>query len=66
MDGNNQITQWEYKTIEKDISDEQLNKLGDQGWEATCSASRNGYTDRILMKRPKQKQTSSPEYSYSR
>ena len=62
MADNNQATQWEYKTIEDDLSDEQLNKLGTQGWEATCSASRNGYTDRILMKRPKQTR----DYGYSR
>lgn len=62
MADNNQATQWEYKTIGYDLSDEQLNNLGTQGWEATCSTSLNGYTDKILMKRPKQTR----DYGYSR
>lgn len=64
-----ELTQWEYKTIENNLSDTELNKLGKDGWEATCTASRNGYTDRILLKRPvnnQNKQTNTYDYGYSR
>lgn len=66
MDGNNQITQWEYKKfVGKSFSEEELNKLGEQGWELTGSTSAGP----ILFKRPKitQKHEQNPsDYGYSR
>lgn len=69
MDGNNQITQWEYKTLEtwsgdKDIENK-LEQLGQNGWEQSGQiTSGQGATSKLLFKRPKQ--TSSQEYGYSR
>ena len=63
---NNDITQWEYKSIEyrprEEKNNEELNKLGAQGWEATGTISNpGGHT--VLLKRPRQPQ---PDYNYSR
>ncbi|WP_149554529.1 hypothetical protein [Treponema pectinovorum] len=49
-----ELTQWEYKEIPADM--EELQKLGDQGWDATGTFSYDNATSRILLKRPKQKQ----------
>lgn len=65
---NNQVTQWEYKTLDtwagdKDI-DKKLQQLGENGWEQSGQInSGQGATDKLLFKRPKQ---SVPEYGYTR
>ena len=71
MADNNQITQWEYKTITKEpgISNEKfedtLNSMGQNGWEASGTFSTERGTGTMVFKRPKQ-QNKEPEYSYSR
>lgn len=61
-----ELTQWEYKKIgSNELNDiENLNKLGEQGWEVASSHS-NGNYESAILKRPKQKQKQS-EYGYSR
>lgn len=61
-----ELTQWEYKKIgSNELNDiENLNKLGEQGWEVASSHS-NGNYESAILKRPKQKQKE-PEYGYSR
>lgn len=60
---DNDITQWEYKEVKMpknpsgfesgSFGIETLNQLGKEGWEDTGNtASLNGYTSTILMKRP--------------
>ena len=41
---------WEYK-VSRSSNEEDLNKLGENGWEAVSMSSPGG----ILLKRPKQK-----------
>lgn len=60
MDGNNQITQWEYKYMDTD--EKTLNEAGEKGWEALS----NPVGSKLLMKRPKPEQKKEPDYSYSR
>lgn len=63
------ITQWEYKTVGRNVEDEELNKLGEQGWEVTAAkATMGGSTEAFLMKRPKQPQRPAPSdgYGYGR
>jgi chromosome segregation ATPase len=65
---SNEVTQWEYKTlnsIETASHPEELNKLGQQGWEVTgISNAGNGYAcEKIILKRPKQRDN---DYGYSR
>lgn len=61
----NNVTQWEYKNIrvseDKDI-EQQLNKLGENGWEATGTLSNTSAHGNIILKRPKD----SYDYGYSR
>ncbi|WP_149554530.1 hypothetical protein [Treponema pectinovorum] len=49
-----ELTQWEYKKIPSDI--DELQKLGEQGWEAAGTFSNSGGGNQILLKRPMQKQ----------
>lgn len=71
MADNNQLTQWEYKTITKEpgISNEKfedtLNSMGQNGWEASGTFSTERGTGTMVFKRPKQ-QNKEPNYSYSR
>lgn len=71
MDNNNQVTQWEYKTITKEpgISNEKfedtLNSMGQNGWEASGTFSTERGTGTMVFKRPKQ-QNKEPEYGYTR
>ena len=71
MADNNQVTQWEYKTITKDNSfsnekfEDTLNSMGQNGWEASGTFSTQMGTGTMVFKRPKQ-QNKEPEYSYSR
>ena len=62
---SNEVTQWEYKTVGKDIAydEKELNNLGKAGWEITGMASTNGYTQNVILKRPK---TKDDDYGYSR
>lgn len=60
MADNNQVTQWEYKYVNADLS--KLNEIGKDGWEATGNSNTNG----ILVKRPIKQEKKEPEYSYSR
>lgn len=64
----NELTQWEYKTIKsldiKESMDENLNKLGNEGWELTGTLSNENGDGRLLFKRPKQK--TQDNYGYSR
>ena len=62
---SNEVTQWEYKTVGKDVAydEKELNNLGKAGWEITGMASTNGYTQNVILKRPKQKDD---DYGYSR
>ena len=64
MDNNNQVTQWEYRKFTgKSFSEQELNQLGEQGWELAGSTSAGP----TIFKRPKVKQTKTePEYSYTR
>ena len=61
---DNEITKWEYKQVPFYIDD--LQKMGEEGWEATGNSNPNG----ILLKRPKktqtQQRTSEPYPGYSR
>ena len=58
------IQQWEYLDPPSTINAQELNKLGEQGWEAVAVGT-NGGTIKTMLKRPKQKK-SSPDYGYSR
>ena len=60
MDNGNQVTQWEYKYVNADLS--KLNEIGKDGWEATGNSNTNG----ILVKRPIKQEKKEPEYGYSR
>ena len=60
MSEKNQVTQWEYKYVNADLS--KLNEIGKEGWEATGNSNTNG----ILVKRPIKKETKEPDYGYSR
>lgn len=60
VENNNQITQWEYKYVNADLS--KLNEIGKDGWEATGNSNTNG----ILVKRPIKQEKKEPEYGYSR
>lgn len=62
------ITQWEYKAIPGDAQEEDLNKLGAEGWELAASKESNGNTYKMVMKRPKQPQRPAPSdgYGYGR
>lgn len=54
-----ELTQWEYKTIEAiKVNEETLNKLGEQGWEATENVNQ-----KLVLKRPKEKK---PSQGYDR
>ena len=63
---DNQITKWEYKYVSQ--NETELNKAGEQGWEAMDTGTDN--STKILMKRPKITQTQQkapePYPSYSR
>lgn len=59
------IQQWEYLDPPSTINAQELNKLGEQGWEAVAVGTNSGYIKTIL-KRPKQKKQSSPDYGYGR
>lgn len=64
---DNQVTQWEYKK-ETDYNEDNLNKLGEQGWEVAGTFSNGMGPNQVLLKRPKQtvrRQTES-DYGYSR
>lgn len=65
MDNNNQVTQWEYKK-ETDYNEENLNKLGEQGWEVAGTFSNGMGPNQVLLKRPKKIKSVDPEFSYSR
>ena len=71
MANNNQVTQWEYKTLHHDLYDKDkdfernLNNLGQNGWEAAGTFSTEMGTGTMVFKRPKQ-QNKESEYSYSR
>ena len=71
MADNNQVTQWEYKTLHHTLHDEDkdfernLNNLGQNGWEAAGTFSTEMGTGTMVFKRPKQ-QSKESEYSYSR
>ena len=60
---NNSLTQWEYKKL-GDCEEEELNKLGKEGWEAVGIDVHEG----TLLKRPltPQRSTSSDTYGYGR
>ena len=64
---SNEVTQWEYKTlnsIETAVHPEELNKLGQQGWEVTgIAGTGNAFKEQIILKRPKQHDDG---YGYSR
>ncbi len=60
MDNNNQVTQWEYKYVNADLT--KLNEIGKDGWEATGNSNTNG----ILVKRPIKSEKKEPEYGYTR
>ena len=64
---SNEVTQWEYKTlnsIETASHPEELNKLGQQGWEVTgIAGTGNAFKEQIILKRPKSKDD---DYGYSR
>ena len=64
-----ELTQWEYKKISSGEMDE-LQKLGELGWEAAGTFSNHGGSNQILLKRPKQKtqqnRSDSYDYGYSR
>ena len=64
---SNEVTQWEYKTlnsIETASHPEELNKLGQQGWEVTgIAGTGNAFKEQIILKRPKQRDD---DYGYSR
>lgn len=68
---DNQVTQWEYKTLHHTLHDEDkdfernLNNLGQNGWEAAGTFSTEMGTGTMVFKRPKQ-QSKESEYSYSR
>lgn len=68
---DNQVTQWEYKTITKDDSfsnekfENTINSMGQNGWEASGTFSTQMGTGTMVFKRPKQ-QNKESEYSYSR
>ena len=68
---DNQVTQWEYKTLHHTLHDEDkdfernLNNLGQNGWEAAGTFSTEMGTGTMVFKRPKQ-QNKESEYSYSR
>ena len=70
MAENNEITQWEYKTYMQDrydtgyYLDNDLEKLGKEGWELQCSTARG----RLVFKRPKQdtKKSKTQDYGYGR
>lgn len=66
MEGN-EVKQWEYKKLGI-LTEEQLNKFGEQGWEVTGTFSNNS-GNTILLKRPKQKvvqRQTEPDYGYGR
>lgn len=63
-------TQWDYKVIEQNSSDDQLKNqkqlqdLGSENWEVTGVIPSNSCNiSQVILKRPKQ---SSPDYVYSR
>ena len=65
---SNEVTQWEYKTVNShDATEnpEELNRYGKEGWEVTgISNAGNGYAcEKIILKRPKQRDN---DYAYSR
>ena len=62
---DNQVTQWEYKKVDTSNENE-LNRLGEQGWEVTGTFSSDTNSDRVLLKRPKIQQKNLYEPSYSR
>lgn len=57
------LTQWEYKQI-NDAEEEELNSLGNKGWELSGVVSHNLGCDTYILKRQKQKQNN--DYGYSR
>jgi hypothetical protein len=44
-----QIPRWEYKQV-LNVDDEELNKMGRQGWELVCSGGKGG--NYLFFKRP--------------
>lgn len=65
---NNQVTQWEYKTIKTFVGDKDLDsklmQVGTEGWEQSGQiTAHDGGTANLIFKRPKQ---SAPDYGYTR
>ena len=67
--GKTMATQWDYKVIEQNSSDDQLKNqkqlqdLGSENWEVTGVIPSNSCNiSQVILKRPKQ---SSPDYGYS-
>ncbi len=63
MDNNNEIQKWEYKTSR--IVESDLNKLGEEGWEAVAASSPGG----VILKRPirpKVQNRQNDDYYYGR
>ena len=59
------MPQWEYKIVYSSITEEELNRLGEQGWDTVGGkSSYNGNIDKLLMKRPKTAaRHSGPDYT---
>ena len=59
------MPQWEYKIVYSSITEEELNRLGEQGWEVVCpSDTPRGNIEKLLMKRPKTAaRYSGPDYT---
>lgn len=67
------ITQWEYKVVEEGIFHNdrffnELNKLGEAGWEMQGIVCANSPAERVVFKRPKQdiKKSKTQDYGYGR
>ena len=61
------LTQWEYKSIPSNLNDEELNKLGEQGWEVSAAKeSSQGHIDKLLMKRVKKINSRYDDYNMGR
>ena len=63
---NNDITQWEYKRISYNTTNDSeldlnMEKLGKEGWELTGTLSASTGGGRLIFKRPK-----TGNYEYSR
>jgi hypothetical protein len=47
------MQKWEYKVVNSSLSEQELNKLGEEGWELIGVATWEPFEIKLYFKRPK-------------